>query len=216
MTISAAPILLVCVCLTAPAAGEGVPEPGPETAPPKAWTPRDESRGAFQDIVDFNIFLPDRAKLTEARDRRDNPPTPRQQEPTVEVEVSERIPPNPDEKLLLIGVSRHGSVSCAFIEDRDSGEVTRVGAPAEYAQGQITEVQADHGRLTYVVGGEARTIAVGYTLAGEEAAPAGRSSVSTTSTPDTTPPADGQTAPAVQPGSREDILRRLRERRNNE
>jgi len=118
-------------------------------------------------------------------------------------------PADPDGYRVLVGVTIRGGAATAFIEDRNTGGVDRVRAPADFAAGRITGATVDG--ITYLVDGEPREVMVGEALTGEAAA-AGPMTTGTTSASDTS---SDRGRPAV-PANESEILRRLRERRANQ
>ncbi|MFI4859628.1 MAG: hypothetical protein ACIAXF_02985 [Phycisphaerales bacterium JB063] len=193
---------------------------GEETAtadtPANTWQPPEIEAGRYDDIVAYNIFQPDRAALAAEAQRQPEPVIPDEPEPIEP--VVELPPPDPDASLVLVGVSIHGSVATAHIEDRASGEIIVLNEAGPFSEGKIEAITM-HG-LTYVVAGETRHIKISQTLTGETPQaqspaarpirPAGNTPTSPATPsgaePNATPPSDGLT----------DLERRMRERRNSE
>jgi hypothetical protein len=166
-----------------------------------AWQPRDEDRSAFRDITDYNIFRADRGRIAEQVERERNPPEP--QQPVATTQVTEpQEPADPDASYRLTGISHDAQGPIAYIEQTDTGELTRLRGPSDFSLGSITVIGYD--TLVYVVAGEQRRIAIGQNLTGQSARP------STATGSDTAEPEEADTP---EPGSREAILQAMRERR---
>jgi len=178
-----------------------------------AWMPPSESPERFRDIVDYNIFLPDRAGIN-ARVQREREPvitTPEIAPPV----IVEATPDNPDEKMVLVGIAINGDRPRVFIEDRKAGSLQRIESLGEFSQGQITEITAAH--IVYEVAGESRTIALGQTLTGQAPAASGPVPPTAVARPETTTPETtegGDPPPALT--EREALLQRMRAAREAE
>lgn len=200
----------------------------PTSNKPKAWKPDTDDREDFREIVELNIFRPDRAALAGQQDRERNPP-PVVVRPDTTPEPAPIIPTDPDRSLVLVGMSIRGGTCYAFIENRTTGQTARVAVPGDYAKGSLSAGDVDG--LTYTLddGGEQRQLRLGQTFTGEVAdrgssiasRPAPGTTTPGTTTPDS-PSADPAT-PGVTPtppaGGASDgeglseLERRLRERR---
>ena len=169
-----------------------------------AWQPRDEDRSAFRDITDYNIFKADRRRIAERVDKERNPPQP-SDTVTTRPEPVEETPADPDTRYRLTGISHDAAGPIAYIEDTATGEVSRVQGPADFSQGKITVIGYE--TLVYVVDDDPRRVLIGQNLTGQVATPA---NVVSSGTPST----GGADTP--KPGSREAILKAMRERRERE
>jgi hypothetical protein len=169
-----------------------------------AWQPADEDRAAFRDITDYNIFNADRRRIAERVDRERNPPEPKNTEKTDPVPVEED-PADPDTLYRLAGISHDAEGPIAYIEHTGTGELTRVQGPSEFSLGKITAIGYE--KLVYVVDDDHRSVSIGQNLTGQTATPATTTAGGSTST-------GGADTP--KPGSREAILKAMRERRERE
>jgi hypothetical protein len=162
--------------------------------PIEAWQPDEQDARQFRDIVAYSIFDPNRAALV----------APVEVEPEPQVAVPQPTPADALATLVLVGVSQRGSNTYAFVEDRTSSKVTRIDGPGKLARGIITAI-LPHG-ITYRDGDETRTILVGQNLLG--------ASFKNGTFNAQAPPADKPAASADSATS--DIIRRLRQRRQNQ
>lgn len=169
------------------------------------WQPPEEDRSAFRDIIDYNIFNADRRRIADRVDRERNPPEPRETVTTRPDPVQE-APADPDALFRLAGISHDREGPIAYIEHTSTGELSRIQGPSDFSLGKITVIGYD--ALVYVVDDDQRSVSIGQNLTGQSAAPGG---VSASGTTDDTGEAD-----APKPGSREAILRAMRERRERE
>ena len=169
-----------------------------------AWQPPEEDRSAFRDITDYNIFNADRRRIAERVDRERNPPVPRDTE-TTEPDPVQEDPADPDTRYRLAGISHDAQGPIAYIEQLDTGALSRVQGAADFSQGRITVIGFD--TLVYVVDDEERSVVIGQNLTGQRATLAGEAEVGSAHTGD---------AEAPKPGSREAILKAMRERRERE
>lgn len=195
----------------------------------KAWKPDTDDREDFREIVELNIFQPDRAALAGQQDRNRNPPPVIETNSTPAPEPEPIVPTDPDRSLVLVGMSIRGGTCYAFIENRTTGQTDRVAVPGEYAKGALSAGDVDG--LTYTLddGGEQRQLRLGQTFTGEVAARgtsiADRPATPGTQAPGTTTPGSPAAGPAT-PGAApapptggadseglSELERRLRERR---
>jgi len=217
------PLLGICVWAGAQAASDNAAGPPSQ----HVWQSKQKDPQAYRDIVDYNIFMPDRSQINARvdRDRRPDDPTPHS-DPHPRAEIT---PDDPDASLVLVGVSQRGRQPHAFIENIKTGEVTRIDAPGVFSQGQIIAFSIDS--ITYRVGEEDRKILLRQALTGETvdqnaatSSPSTPAASTTQDGPPTTQPVPGQPAfgqvpaeaPAEAVSAEEETLRRMRERRNNE
>ena len=175
-----------------------------EPAVKGAWQPADEDRSAFRDITDYNIFNADRRRIAERVDRERNPPKPRGTETTAPQPVQE-TPADPDTLYRLAGISHDAEGPIAYIEHMGTGELARVQGPSDFSLGKITVIGYES--LVYVVNDDQRSVSIGENLTGQRATPANAAAGGSTSTVG---------ADAPKPGSREAILKAMRERRERE
>lgn len=186
----------------------------------RQWTPREESRERFRDIVDFNIFMSDRAGISARVEREREPVVETPDDPPPR--LIESPPPDPDATRVLIGIAISGQSARVFIEDRATGEVDEITELGDYSAGQITAFHPAH--IVYEVDGEPRTIRMGQTLLGETPAPPADTPSSSATIgavegnegDDETPAADGGSGPTEPLSDREAALQRLREAREAE
>ncbi len=200
-------VLLLVVCLGRGDALAQTDTADADDAPRRgAWQPPEEDRSAYRDIVDFNIFRSDRSRLAQQAGRERDPSEPSgpgDPEPTEPVRGD--APPSPDSFLRFAGTGHDPDGAVAFIENTKTGEMTRIDGPTVFSLGEITAIGYD--AILYVVDGEQRKVLVGQTLLGERVTPPGAS---------TTPSGGSGDAKPPKPGSLEDRLRLLRERRARE
>jgi|GEM_PF-2679128 len=171
-----------------------------------AWQPAAEDPQAFRDIVDFNIFMPDRRKIADKVDRDRNPPPPHAITTKVEEVADEPPPPSEDSFWRFSGTGQDAEGLIVFIENIKSGELVRVTGPAVISLGKVTQISND--AIVYVVDSEQRTIRVGESLLGVRITPPGATLRTTSSS------SSGSTSGSS--GSALDRLRELRERRARE
>ncbi|XAM00281.1 hypothetical protein OT109_02610 [Phycisphaeraceae bacterium D3-23] len=186
----------------------------PDTPADNTWQPPEIEQGRYDDIVAYNIFQPDRAALAAEAQRQPEPDLPDDPEPIEP--VVELPPPDPDASLVLVGVSIHGPVATAHIEDRTTGDIIVLNETGPFSEGRIEAITVQG--ITYIVGETSRSIGIGQALTGETPEP---------QSPSTTPRTGGTGTPPATPGSTEpgsatpsdgltDLERRMRERRNSE
>ncbi len=178
------------------------------------WRPHADDIARFREVVEDNIFRPQRTAAAQGASMEPNTPS---------GEINGPAPPgtadpsaDPHAAMVLVGVSEHDDVTIAFIEDRVGGGATRVPGGGKYAGGVVRQVLPDG--IVYEVDGQTRRLVVGQTLLGTAPvtpAPATADGASSqtpdelSSLPSTSPPTGGSS-------STDEILRRLRERRNQE
>ena len=207
------------------ASSDGSPQPATSAdesaaAPAETWRPAALDAESLDTIVRGNIFNPAqrRGEPKPEPDKPEGEPTEASKEP------EETGPPpessNPDNGLLLIGISIHDGQPCAFIEDRAAGKVRRVREPGEIGRGRITAIDLDG--VTYQVEGAEQRIKPGRTLAGNPpgsaAAATAASESGGTGSGTSSSARSGSEEGADDDGdsSRADILRRMRQRRAKE
>ena len=211
-------IVLLCVLAVSLAVAQGDEPEVAELAspPPSRWTPQQIERDRYDDIVAYNIFHADRAALAAQAQR--------QPEPTENIGDTEPIepvveftPPDPDALLVLVGVSIHGPVATAHIENLATGDVICLIETGPFSQGEIQAITIQG--LTYRVDGNTRHIDIGQALTGESPDPVTAPPSTTTSNTDDQA-AHSNTNDATQSPPPDDGLsnleRRMRERRNSE
>jgi len=155
-------------------------------------------------------------------------------------------PPKPidtDQYFVLLGIGLEGPQYTAFFEDARAGKILQVGPGGAVGKGRLRAVNLDS--VQYDHGGQFRIVKVGYTLTGTQAASMGfatpapsaataasgssrtgestRTPTATPTTPTTSPATtqpttapspDATSAPA--PDGLQDILERMRQRRQQE
>jgi hypothetical protein len=138
--------------------------------PRNVWTPPQVDRSAYRDIVDYNIFRADRRRIAQEVDRQRNPPPPRDDTPREVVRTTDDTPPPPDPDSFwrLAGITHTPQGVVAYIENTQSGDLSKLIEPGEFSQGEVTAIGYD--AVMYVVEGEQRVINVGQTLAGTRVA----------------------------------------------
>lgn len=211
----------IALCLFMLAAGlfafvSGARTPAP-IVPADPWTPPSDGRERFEPITRVNIFLAQRPRVMEDRPRQ---PEPEPDEPK-EDPGPPPPPPDPDGNKVLVGVSLVGEGEdrrpVMVIEDRSTGQITRVTELGPFSQGEITA--ADLNGLTYTVGDDTRQVGIGQALTGEPApgSPPAPGSGTPGSTPGSAPATSSEPdGNASENGEESDVLRRLRERRERE
>lgn len=156
--------------------------------------------GNYKILVDRNIFSRNRGRSFERESR----------------EAKEQVAPAPESYFVLKGIVQQGSERIAFFENFRTGETMRARIGDAVARGKVQNITLD--TVEYELNGKLTKTEVGKNLEGEVSSPpltyndliestAMSSGVSTASTP------SAETAPQ---GDEDDILKRLRERRQKE
>ena len=191
-----------------------------------AWTAREVPAELMEAVINGNLFVPN-----QRREPRVEPPPGENTSDGSPVEES--ISPqntyqedDPDRAYRLIGLSHTGGRWLAFIENSQTREMHRVAVDQPIASGTVTAI--DYDRIEYAVNDETRIIQIGHDLTGIEPRVPLESELSSlfapvTTTGETPSPnniAETTNTPATETAggdvSREEILRRLRERRERE
>jgi hypothetical protein len=127
----------------------------------------------------------------------------------------------PEESLVFEGAMETSNQFLAFVEDRNAGKMLMLQGGAKIARGKITDITLD--TLDYAVDGAVLHVKVGRNLRGEVAAAASSDNTASTgpgSTPSLGTAASGDASGAPASGSSgggaNDILERLRRRRQQE
>ena len=224
---------IAILALASAALSATAPKPAPKAAPkPTLATPTHKTKwDDFRILTDRNIF-----------DRNRRPPVVRPpriegSRPTITPQ-----PPRPvdtDQYIVLLGIGLEGPQYTAFFEDSKAGKILQVLTGDVVGKGRLRAVNLDS--VQYDRGGQFRIVKVGYTLTGTQAASMGfampapsasaaasgtsRSGSSTgssrtpttapaTTQPTTAPSAGATSAPASD--GLQDILERMRQRREQE
>ena len=225
---------LACLLAMASAALAAAPlKPAPKPAPappakPAPLTPTHLTKwDDFRILTDRNMF-----------DRNRRPPVVR----TPYVERTRTTPPLPpppidtDQYFVLLGIGLEGPQYTAFFEDSRAGKILQVSPGGVVGNGRLRAVNLDS--VQYDRGGKFRIVKVGCTLTGVQAASMGFTAPAPSPTPaaapapaaptptaaprtapattqPTTAPSAGET-PAPVPDGLQDILERMRLRRQQE
>ncbi len=117
----------------------------------------------------------------------------------------------PEEALVFNGVTQTADGAVAFVENLTTGKVMIVRAGQAIATGKVRAIR--YNALEYTAGRKLIRIEIGQNLAGVVVAPSSQPSTQPTGQPTTGP----TTAPAAPvPGSVDDVLERMRKRREQE
>ncbi|MEM9414510.1 MAG: hypothetical protein AAGA29_03410 [Planctomycetota bacterium] len=209
--------LLGCVAAASLAYAQRAGEsPQTEPADTNAWQPPEIDRDQYDDITAYNIFRPDRTALAAEAQRQPEPEPDLPDDPDPIEPVVELPPPDPDAALVLVGVSIHGPVATAHIEDRATGDIIVLNEPGPFSEGRIEAITVQG--ITYRVGEEARQIWIGQALTGETPDLQSPTARRPAGQPDPTPATPNGAEPGtVSPDDGlSDLERRMRERRNSE
>jgi hypothetical protein len=221
---------IAILALASAALSATAPKPAPKAAPkPTLATPTHKTKWEdFRILTDRNIFDRYRRPPVARTASRQGPNTP-------------SIPPQPpkpvdtDQYIVLLGIGLEGPQYTAFFEDSKADKMLQVLTGDVVGKGRLRAVNLDS--VQYDRGGKFRTVKVGYTLTGTQAASMGfvmpapsasaaasgtsRSGSSTptpmapaTTQPTTAPSTGATSAPA--PNGLQDILERMRQRREQE
>ncbi len=156
--------------------------------------------GNYKILVDRNIFSRNRGRSFERESR----------------EAKEQVAPAPESYFVLKGIVQQGSKRIAFFENSRTGGTMRARIGDAVARGKVQNITLD--TVEYELNGKLTKTEVGENLEGEVSSPpltyddliestAMSSEIPTASTP------SAETAPQ---GDEDDILKRLRERRQKE
>jgi hypothetical protein len=229
---------LACLLAMASAAlAAAPPKPAPKaaTAPPAKPAPLTPTHltkwDDFLILTDRNVF-----------DRNRRPPvvrTPRSEAPRTPYTAPQ--PPKPidtDQYVVLLGIGLEGPEYTAFFEDSKAGKILQINPGGVVGKGRLRAVNLDS--VQYERGGKFSIVKVGCTLTGVQAASMGFTAPAPSPTPaaapapaaptptaapttapattqPTTAPSAGETpAPAPAPDGLQDILERMRLRRQQE
>jgi hypothetical protein len=156
--------------------------------------------GNYKILVDRNIFSRNRGRASE----RDSG------------EAKEVVVPAPESYFVLKGISQQGSERIAFFEDSRTGKTTRARIGEAVAQGKIKNITLDN--VEYELNGKLTKTEVGKNLEGEVSSPplTYNDLIESTAMSSEAPTASTPSAEKAQPGNEDEILKRLRERRQKE
>jgi len=226
-------ILALASAALAATAPKDTPKAAPKAAPkpPKATPTHLAKWDDFRILTDRNIF-----------DSNRRPPVvrpPRIEAPRPTITPLAPPPVDTDQYVVLLGIGLEGPQYTAFFEDAKAGKILQVLTGDAVGKGRLRAVNLDS--VQYDRGGKFSTVKVGYTLTGTQAASMGfvmpapsagaaasgtsRSGSSTptpmapttgpaTTQPTTAPSAGATSAPV--PDGLQDILERMRQRREQE
>jgi hypothetical protein len=119
----------------------------------------------------------------------------------------------PEEAFIFNGVTQTDEGAEAFIENLSTKKVSLVRVGQSIATGKITGISIH--TLQYTAGGKSIRIEIGQNLAGVVAEPSTAVSATSATQPADAPPGTPGASPPI-PGGTEDILERLRKRREAE
>jgi len=188
-----------------------------------AWSAGAVPADVVDTIINRNMFVPGQRRAPRIETPADNADDARSDEsapPSAEDRPQDR-PEDPGRRFRLIGSSFSTGQWIAFIEQADTSDIHRVAVNTAVANGTVLAI--DYDQIVFAVEGETRTVLIGRDLTGAEpltpaaAAPgaAGPSPSSTATTPPTTNNAP-DAAPSDADARRAEILRQLRERREQQ
>ncbi len=158
------------------------------------------SWGDYKILVDRNIFSRNRGRSFERESR----------------EAKEQVVPAPESYLVLKGIIQQGSKRIAFFEDSRTGETMRARIGDAVARGKVQNITLD--TVEYELNGKLTKTEVGENLEGEASSPplTYNDLIESTAMSSEIPTASTPSAGETQQDEDDDVLRRLRERRQKE
>jgi hypothetical protein len=156
--------------------------------------------GDYKILVDRNIFSRDRGRSFERESR----------------EVKEQVAPAPESYFVLRGIVQQGSERIAFFENFRTRETVRARIGDAVARGKVQNITLDN--VEYELDGKLTKTEVGKNLEGEVSSPplTYNDLIESTAMSSGVPSASTPSAETAPQGDEDDILKRLRERRQKE
>lgn len=188
-----------------------------------AWSAGAVPADVVDTIINRNMFVPGQRRAPRIETPAEHAEDARPDEPATpaDAERPQDRPEDPARRFRLIGSSFSTGQWIAFIEQTDTSEIHRVAVNTAVANGSVAAI--DYDQIEFAVGGETRTVLIGRDLTGAEPLTPNAAAPGADGPPPSSPattPATTHNAPDAAPSDadarRAEILRQLRERREQQ